>query len=121
MAVMELLVPFAMLGFGGYYKNHAPKEINCWNGYRTERSMKNKDTWVFAHHDFGARWEKLGWLALLLTAAALPFSFGKSEDDIGVYGLAIIAVQTVFLILPIFQTEAALKRTFDENGFRRNV
>lgn len=56
----NILIPIIMI-IAGYmmYKN-PPKEINCIIGYRTRRSMKNKDSWKFAH-DYGGRlWFKLG-------------------------------------------------------------
>ena len=49
MLIMDLLLPFAMIGFGRYFMKKAPKEINSVFGYRTSMSMKNKDTWEFAH------------------------------------------------------------------------
>jgi len=45
MMFMDLLIPFTMLGFGKYFIKNAPKEINMVFGYRTTRSMRNKDTW----------------------------------------------------------------------------
>ena len=49
MLIMDLLLPFTMIGFGRYFMKKAPKEINSVFGYRTSMSMKNKDTWKFAH------------------------------------------------------------------------
>ena len=49
MLIMDLLLPFTMIGFGRYFTKKAPKEINSVFGYRTSMSMKNKDTWEFAH------------------------------------------------------------------------
>ena len=45
MLIMDLLLPFTMIGFGRYFMKKAPKEINSVFGYRTSMSMKNKDTW----------------------------------------------------------------------------
>ena len=36
--------------------NKAPKDINHTFGYRTKRSMMNKDTWSFAHAYIGKLW-----------------------------------------------------------------
>ena len=44
MLIMDLLLPFTMIGFGKYFMKKAPKEINSVFGYRTSMSMKNKDT-----------------------------------------------------------------------------
>lgn len=44
MLIMNLLIPFSMIGFGFYFQKHPPKEINELFGYRTPLSMKNEDT-----------------------------------------------------------------------------
>ena len=43
MLIMDLPLPFTMIGFGRYFMKKAPKEINSVFGYRTSMSMKNKD------------------------------------------------------------------------------
>ncbi|MBE6023390.1 MAG: SdpI family protein [Cellulosilyticum sp.] len=58
MLLMTLLIPISMIGFGYYFSKKAPKEINNVLGYRTSRSMKNKETWQFAHNYFGKLWLK---------------------------------------------------------------
>ena len=55
MLIMDLLLPFTMIGFGRYFMKKAPKEINSVFGYRTSMSMKNKDTWEFAHKYCGKK------------------------------------------------------------------
>ena len=49
MLCMGLLIPAIMLVMGRYFMKSAPKEINYIFGYRTNMSMKNRDTWEFAH------------------------------------------------------------------------
>ena len=44
-----LLTPVIMLLAGWMMWKHCPREINGLLGYRTARSMKNQDTWRFAH------------------------------------------------------------------------
>lgn len=53
MLIMDLLIPFTMIGFGKMFLKKAPDQINYVFGYRTSMSMKNQDTWVFAHHYCG--------------------------------------------------------------------
>ena len=60
MVIMDLLLPFMMIGFGKYFMKKAPKEINSVFGYRTSMSMKNKDTWEFAHKYCGKVWYVCG-------------------------------------------------------------
>lgn len=46
MLIMDLLIPFTMIGFGKCFLKKAPDNINSVFGYRTSMSMKNKDTWI---------------------------------------------------------------------------
>ncbi len=56
MFIMDLLIPIVMILLGRAFLKKAPKEINCVFGYRTSMSMKNKDTWEFAHRYCGKIW-----------------------------------------------------------------
>lgn len=51
-----LWAPLLMIIFGAIFRKAAPKKINSLYGYRTTMSMKNRDTWEFAHHYFGRIW-----------------------------------------------------------------
>jgi len=119
MLVMNMLVPVTMIFFGKYFLTRAPREINMVFGYRTNMSMKNKDTWEFAHKYFGRIWFVCGWVLLLLSVILMLFVMGQSEDTIGHAGGIINVVQLVFLMAPIIPTERALKKTFDKNGDRK--
>lgn len=114
-----LLVPLIMLFFGLYFKNKSPKEINSLFGYRTTMSMKNKDTWEFAHHYCGRLWLVLGMIMLPLSVIPMLFFINQDIDVVGIAGGIIEGIQVVILLISIFPTEKALKKTFDENGNRR--
>ena len=49
MFFMVLTIPAIMIIFGRIFMKKAPEKINWVFGYRTRRSMMNKDTWAFAH------------------------------------------------------------------------
>ena len=119
MLICNLLLPVCMSGFGRYFRNKAPGQINMLFGYRTSRSTKNRDTWEFAHHYFGRLWYRLGLIMLPVTVAAMMPVFGKNIDFVGFYGSIVSLVQIVVMLVPIWFTESALKRTFDEDGKRR--
>ena len=121
MLVMDLLIPFTMVGFGKYFIKNAPKEINKVFGYRTPMSMKNKETWEFAHHYCGKLWQIIGCIMLVPSVIAMLFVIGKDESVIGTFGGILCVVQLVFLIGSIFPTEIALKNNFDKHGNRKNV
>ena len=119
MLIMELLMPSTMIGFGRYFSNQAPKEINTAFGYRTKRYMKNRKTWEFAHKYFGKLWYICGLVLLPVSIILMVFLIGESEDIIGNLGAIICVVQLIPLIGSIFLTENALKKNFDKNGSKR--
>ena len=95
MVIVDLLIPFTMIGFGWYFRKQAPGAINWVFGYRTEMSMKNKDTWEFAHNYIGKLWYRIGLIMLPLTVIPMLFVLGRDKDTVGNLGAAItIAVQS---------------------------
>jgi len=119
MLIMNLLVPVTMIGFGSYFIKSAPKKINYISGYRTTMSMKNQDTWRFAHNYIGKLWRLIGWIMLVPSVIAMLFVIGKDIEVIGAFGGILCGVQLVFLMIPIIPTEMALRKNFDRNGFRK--
>ena len=119
MLVMDLLIPITMVAFGTYFLKNAPREINSAFGYRTAMSMKNRDTWEFAHRHCGRVWQACG--LILAPASVIPILFvlGGSDDAVGTVGGIVCAVQLAVLIGSVLPTERALRRAFDENGERR--
>lgn len=86
MLIMDLLIPFTMIGFGKMFLKKAPDQINYVFGYRTSMSMKNQDTWVFAHHYCGKIWYICGLILLVVSLIVLFLVIGKSNDAIGNVG-----------------------------------
>ena len=119
MLFVDMIIPLTMFGFGKYFLKGGPKEINGVFGYRTPMSTKNEETWEFAHKYCGKIWYRCGIISLPLSAAAMLFVLGKNEELIGMTGAVIMGVQLAVLIISIFPTEAALKKTFDKYGFRK--
>lgn len=119
MFVCNILIPLLLIGTGRAMWKHCPSKINRMIGYRTRRSMKNMDTWKFAHEYCGRLWWKIGWVLLPLSVIIqLPF-FHSTENSIGIVGGIICTIQCIILIISIFPTEHALKTTFSEDGTRR--
>ena len=119
MLIMDLLLPFTMIGFGRYFMKKAPAEINSVFGYRTSMSMKNKDTWKFAHKYCGKIWYVCGLVMLPLTVILFLALIGKSQDCVGTAGGIIMGIQLVPLLGSIIPTEMALRKHFDISGRRR--
>lgn len=118
MLIADLLVPLTMIYFGARFEKNAPKEINAAFGYRTTMSMKNKDTWQFAHEYIGKLWKVCGWLVLLISAVVMFFSYGKDIIAVSIIGGIVCILQIVIMICTMIPTEIALKKDFDEYGNR---
>lgn len=119
MFFMDLLIPLTMIRFGTLFIKKVPKDINNIYGYRTTMSMKNQETWTFAHHYCGRIWKITGWILAVLTVITFLPLLHKEKDIIGTYGGIICFIQMVPLIGSIYPTEKALRKTFDKNGNRR--
>ena len=119
MLILVLLMPLFMIGFGRMFMTNAPKDINTSFGYRTKRSMKNQDTWDFAHKHFGKAWFVCG---IVLIPASLVLMFlvmGREADVIRTTGFIILGLQLFLMLGAILPTETALKNNFDEFGRSR--
>ena len=119
MLIMDILIPFTMIGFGKSFLKNPPKEINAVFGYRTTMSAKNKDTWIFAHKYCGKIWYICGLILLPISIIVMTMVFGKPEDTVGTVGGVLCGIQMIPLIGSIIPTEKALRKTFDKNGNRR--
>ena len=118
MLISCLLLPVMMLGIGSHFAKNPPPEINPILGYRTKRSMLNKETWDFAHRHCGKIWLLVGKVLLLFSCIAMLFVLGKDENLVRIYGAVISIIQIITLLGSIIPTEVALKKIFDENGNR---
>ena len=118
MLFCDLLIPVTMLIGGRAMWKHCPNSITGLFGYRTRRSMKNMDTWKFAHDYCGRLWWKLGlWMFVPSVLIHIPI-YHSTEDQIGTVAMILVIVQCIVLIASIIPTEHALKKTFDRNGNR---
>lgn len=118
--VCNLIIPVIMLFFGVIFRKHGPKNINGIYGYRTSMSMKNKETWEFAHQYCGRLWIKLGLIMLTISIIVSVLVFTYVGEAQGIIDLILVTIQTIVLIVSIFPVEKALKNNFDGNGNRRN-
>ena len=120
MLVCDLIIPLTMIVIGRIMWKRPPRDINSFIGYRTARSMKNMDTWKFAHEYAGLLWWRLGWIVLIPSIAVhIPF-YRSSDNAIGALGGVLCLIQCAIMIATIVLTERELKRNFTELGNRRN-
>ncbi|MCH5267731.1 MAG: SdpI family protein [Lachnospiraceae bacterium] len=117
--VMDLLVPVLMIISGRMMWKHCPKDINGIIGYRTTRSMKNMDTWKFAHDYCGRLWWKIGWIMLIPSVLAHILIYGESDNVVGTVGGILVMVQCVVLTGSIIPVEIALRKNFTKEVERK--
>ena len=115
----NLLIPAIMLGAGKLFLKKAPKDINWIFGYRTTMSMKNDDTWAFAHKVAGAFWWKCGWVTLVVTIIVMLLLIGQYVELVSSAGCSFMFLQLIPILAVIPHTEKALHSTFDKDGNRK--
>ena len=122
MFVMNLLIPLVMIIYGRVFEKKPPKiaRSKFAFGYRTVMSMRNEETWEYAHRFFGKLWFRFGIAVGLISIIVLFFFIGKDKDTVGFAGMIICYVQLVAMLLPVIPTELALRRRFDKYGNRRD-
>lgn len=105
------LGPFTLL-ISYIITKHPPKKINHLYGYRTKRSMRNQETWVFANRHSNQLLSK----AALLTCTVQVISILITNEETALLIGAIVLVTT--LIYSVFLTEKTLKNRFDKERNR---
>ncbi|MDD4000930.1 MAG: SdpI family protein [Bacilli bacterium] len=110
--IMILVIPLIMIIFGRHFSKHTPRTINTIFGYRTRLSMRNMNTWDFAHKYIGKIWFVLGLIVLPVSVIPLLFFLDADNETIGIVGGIIVLAQLLPFIIPIIPTELALKRNF---------
>ena len=114
----DLLIPAIQLISGFFLWKFPPKKINSFYGYRSSRSMKNIDTWNFAHRYSGRIWFFVGLVSLPVYALLhIPF-YSSAESTLFYVSLVVLILQCVSLFASIFPTEAALRKAFNDDGER---
>lgn len=119
MTCCTLLIPVLMVCAGAALRRGKFSTINPVSGYRTRRSMKNQQTWDYAHRECGLLWRRWGSTMLVLTVIAMLLFMGEDTDHIGVVGSVITVLQMIPLFLSIAIVEKKLREKFDENGLPR--
>lgn len=110
----DLLIPAIMILAGYFMHKHPPKNINWVVGYRTARSMRNMDTWIFANRKMGEIWKKAGIIVLIASIfVQIPFFF-LSVDAFSIMSVAVLFAQLAILLISIVPVERALKKEFSD-------
>ncbi len=119
MLFIVIVLPLIMFMSSFYFIAGGPKNINNIFGYRTGRSMINKDTWTFAHEYCGKLWLKVS-IAFILASIVIMLCLIKTDQRVFVaVGFVIFIAEFVTLFFTINKTEKALADNFDIKGNRK--
>jgi uncharacterized membrane protein len=88
------------------FKNHYPKDINSFVGYRTRRSMSSKEAWLDANEYASSQLFKYSFVAVIIQVA-LFFAINAK-----IALLTSAGVWILFLLLTLVQTEVKLRRSY---------
>jgi len=116
MTLMELLIPAVMIGCGIWFMKKPPSKINFLSGYRTRRSMMNRNTWDYAQRYCGRVWIVLGIIMIPVDIIAMFTVSGKTTLEIGNFSTILLFVQIIPMLATFFIVERKLKQTFDDYG-----
>ena len=119
MCATASLIPLIMILVGMRYIKKAPKKTNYIFGYRTTLSMKNEETWKFAHKYMGKIWFRAGLIMFPVTIAIMLLALGKPENTIYNFTTVITLVQTIILVILILPIELSLRKNFDKDGNKK--
>lgn len=110
--ILNLIIPMFMSVIGLRYIKNPPPNINWMYGYRTQRSMKNQETWEFAQRHFGNICFRLGTGFVLLVLIAMFAIGGETEKVMSIVGTVLGTAEGIILIYLLIPTERALEKKF---------
>ena len=108
--LLDLIIPITLAILGTQFKKNPPKNFSTLFGYRTTRSMKDYDSWVFAHKVCGNIWQKLGFAMIPVTIISMLLVIKESITLTGISCLSLCLIQIVLTTLTIFPVEFVLKK-----------
>lgn len=110
----NVIIPILMVVFGILFEKKPPKKINDYYGYRTVRSMRNMDTWVYAHRYAGNLYKRVFIVVLILSIIISVFMINFNSNIQIIVDLILLLVQTIILVGCIPIVERELKRRFGD-------
>ncbi len=108
LVLILLATGFLFLVSGWLLKKWPPKKINILCGYRTARSLRNKESWDFAQKMAATEALKCG--AILSIASAIGLFWHPAISIAAMVSLGFILAVSIFFFLRI---ESALKNKFE--------
>ena len=82
-------------------------------------SMKNQETWKFAHQYCGRIWMRCGIVMLPAAVLCMLVVINASEEMMTMVTIGVWIAEFAVLIGSIVFTERAIRKTFDSSGEKR--
>ena len=117
--IMTMLIPLIMVVCGWLFMHGIPKDRNSLFGYRTGMSVKNDDTWRFAHEYCGRLWLIIGLVLFAVTTVFMVLSMNMDPERVAFISGILMMIYVVPLLATVAATESAMKKTFDTRGKRK--
>ena len=117
--IMTMLIPLIMVVCGWLFMHGIPKDRNSLFGYRTAMSVKNDDTWRFAHEYCGRLWLIIGLVLFAVTTVFMILSMNMDPERVAFISGILMMIYVVPLLATVAATESAMKKTFDTRGKRK--
>lgn len=117
--IMTMLIPLIMVVCGWLFMHGIPKDRNSLFGYRTAMSVKNDDTWRFAHEYCGRLWLIIGLVLFAVTTVFMVLSMNMDPERVAFISGILMMIYVVPLLATVAATESAMKKTFDSRGKRK--
>ena len=114
--ICSLLIPISLIVFGYLMWKKTPQEINYTYGYRTDKSMRNIDTWNYANKLCGKIMFIMGLIITIPTTIVEVLYYGCENNTLSIIILAIVGIQIILMLLIIPVIECSLNRKFDKDG-----
>ncbi|MFI3175085.1 MAG: SdpI family protein [Bacillota bacterium] len=114
-SICNLILPILMIAIGILIRKVPPKTVNKFYGYRTKRSMRDEKSWLVAHRFYAVWVSTYGSLSLLFAIGVSFFLRNELPEVLARVSLYVMAIELVFLFLPILHTESMLKRFATES------
>lgn len=120
LVMVNSVIPLMILLIGVLFYYKAPKKINYIYGYRTSMSMKNQETWRYAHQVCGKMWIGIGLFMSIVTALTLMIFLNSGSNKPSDSIAFLVIVQVGLLMGSILPVEISLRKRFDKDGNERN-
>ncbi|MFR7592748.1 MAG: SdpI family protein [Longibaculum sp.] len=102
------LIPILMIIFGVSMWFFPPQSKNRRFAYRSQKSMRNEETWEYAQICMGKTWFIVGIVLVFVTMFLIP----RLALSSGSLLIVMLSIQVVFLFLPFAWIEFLLTRKF---------